>query len=142
MLPREFTDEQTMFRDAYRKFLAAEIVPHMEQWREAGIVDREAFRKAGEKGFLMIWPDEKYGGTGANIAYNLCRLGIDPILLATVGPDLGEHTDELRAKIDLDRYVTEDVGLPTLADIGSGWGGRRDQGPAGEDLGVRRDAGG
>ena len=64
MLQREFTEEQQMFRDAYRKFLAAEIVPHMEAWREAGIVDREAFRKAGEQGFLMIWPDEKYGGMG------------------------------------------------------------------------------
>ncbi len=53
-----------MFRDAYRKFLAAEIVPHMEDWRDAGIVDRSAFRKAGEQGFLMIWPEEKYGGMG------------------------------------------------------------------------------
>ena len=64
MLPRDFTEEQNMFRDAYRKFLAAEIVPHMEEWREAGIVDREAFRKAGEQGFLMIWPEERYGGMG------------------------------------------------------------------------------
>ena len=64
MLKRDFTEEQMMFRDAYRKFLAAEIVPHMEQWREAGIVDRSAFEKAGEHGFLMIWPDEKYGGLG------------------------------------------------------------------------------
>lgn len=64
MLPRDFTEEQQMFREAYRRFLAAEIVPHMERWREQGIVDREAFRKAGEQGFLMIWPDEKYGGTG------------------------------------------------------------------------------
>jgi alkylation response protein AidB-like acyl-CoA dehydrogenase len=66
MLQREFTEEQTMFRDAYRKFLASEIVPHMEDWREAGIVDREAFRKAGDQGFLMIWPEEKYGGLGDN----------------------------------------------------------------------------
>ena len=66
MLPRRFTEEQTMFRDAYRKFLAAEIVPHMERWREAGIVDRDAFRRAGERGFLMVWPDEKYGGMGDN----------------------------------------------------------------------------
>ncbi|MFT4872719.1 acyl-CoA dehydrogenase family protein, partial [Congregibacter sp.] len=64
MLPRAFTEEQVMFRDAYRKFLSSEIVPHMESWREAGIVDREAFRKAGERGFLMVWPDEKYGGMG------------------------------------------------------------------------------
>lgn len=64
MLQREFTEEQNMFRDAYRKFLTTEIVPHMETWREAGIVDRMAFRKAGEQGFLMVWPDEQYGGMG------------------------------------------------------------------------------
>ena len=64
MLERDFTSEQIMFREAYRKFLATEIVPHMEDWRDEGIVDREAFRKAGEQGFLMIWPDEKYGGSG------------------------------------------------------------------------------
>lgn len=64
MLQRAFTEEQAMFRDAYRKFLTAEIVPHMEPWREAGIVDRDAFRKAGEQGFLMVWPEEKYGGMG------------------------------------------------------------------------------
>lgn len=64
MIQRDFTDEQNMFRDAYRKFLSAEIVPHMETWREAGIVDRSAFRKAGEAGFLMVWPDEEYGGMG------------------------------------------------------------------------------
>jgi alkylation response protein AidB-like acyl-CoA dehydrogenase len=64
MLPRDFTEEQNMFRDAYRKFLAVEIVPHMEDWREAGIVDRSAFAKAGEQGLLMVWPDEKFGGVG------------------------------------------------------------------------------
>lgn len=36
---------------------------------------------------------KQYGGTGANIAYNLRCLGIDPILLATVGPDLGAYGD-------------------------------------------------
>ncbi len=64
MLPRDFTDEQDMFRAAYRKFLATEIVPHMEDWRQAGIVDRSAFLKAGEQGYLMIWPEEEYGGSG------------------------------------------------------------------------------
>jgi len=61
---RAFTDEQTMFRDSYRRFLAEEIASHMPAWREAGIVDRSAFRKAGDLGMLMIWPDEKYGGLG------------------------------------------------------------------------------
>ena len=53
-----------MFRDAYRRFLETEVAPRMPGFREAGIVDREIFRKAGDLGFLMIWPDEKYGGMG------------------------------------------------------------------------------
>ncbi len=61
---RSFTEDQVIFRDAYRKFLASEITPNMEEWREAGIVDRSAFKKAGDLGFLMIWPEEKYGGMG------------------------------------------------------------------------------
>lgn len=61
---REFTEEQVMFRQAYRKFLEAEIEPNMAAWKKAGIVDRKAFEKAGEQGFLMIWPEEKYGGLG------------------------------------------------------------------------------
>ena len=61
---RSFTEEQVMFRDAYRKFLEAEIAPHVPRWRKQEIVDREAFEKAGQQGFLMIWPDEQYGGMG------------------------------------------------------------------------------
>lgn len=61
---RNFTEEQEMFRQAYRKFLEQDIAPHVAQWREDGIVAREAFTKAGAQGFLMIWPDEKYGGLG------------------------------------------------------------------------------
>lgn len=61
---RQFNQDQILFRDAYRKFLEAEIAPHMEAWRDAGIVERSAFKKAGDLGFLMIWPDEKYGGLG------------------------------------------------------------------------------
>ncbi len=64
MIERDFTEEQQMFRESYRRFLAEEVVPHMEDWRDAGIVDRDVFRRAGEQGFLMIWPDEKYGGLG------------------------------------------------------------------------------
>jgi len=61
---RNFTEEQNMLREAYRKFLETEVAPNMERFREQGIVDREVFKKAGEQGFLMIWPDEQYGGMG------------------------------------------------------------------------------
>lgn len=63
---RKFTEEQVFFREAYRKFLEVEVAPNMERYKEQGIVDREVFERAGENGYLMIWPDEQYGGLGDN----------------------------------------------------------------------------
>ncbi|MDT8319946.1 MAG: acyl-CoA dehydrogenase family protein [Xanthomonadales bacterium] len=59
-----FEEDHQMFRDSVRRFVQAEIQPHVERWREAGICDKEAFRKAGEQGLLCMWADEKYGGPG------------------------------------------------------------------------------
>ena len=64
MSRRIFDEEHEMFRDSVRTFLQKEIEPHCEKWQEQGIVDREAFRKAGEMGLLLMWADEKYGGAG------------------------------------------------------------------------------
>ena len=59
-----FEDEHEMFRDSVRSFFINEVQPHRERWHEQGIVDREAFLKAGEQGLLMMWADEEYGGAG------------------------------------------------------------------------------
>lgn len=59
-----FNEDHEMFRDASRAFLINEIKPHVDRWNEEEIVDREAFRKAGEQGLLCMWADEKYGGAG------------------------------------------------------------------------------
>jgi alkylation response protein AidB-like acyl-CoA dehydrogenase len=61
-----FEDEHEMFRDAARNFIANEIGPHSDRWHEQGIVDREAFLKAGEQGMLLMWADEEYGGAGVS----------------------------------------------------------------------------
>ncbi|MFT4572163.1 MAG: alkylation response protein AidB-like acyl-CoA dehydrogenase, partial [Candidatus Binatia bacterium] len=58
----EFTEEQKMFRETAREFFKREIRPHREEWRQAGIVDRDAYLKAGQAGLLCMWADEKYGG--------------------------------------------------------------------------------
>src|ERR1700704_3557877 len=65
MLRTIFASEHDQFRDSARRFFQTEIGPNGELWRKQGCVDREAFRKAGAQGYLMIWADEKYGG--ANI---------------------------------------------------------------------------
>ncbi|WP_044874769.1 acyl-CoA dehydrogenase family protein [Pseudomonas sp. LFM046] len=59
-----FETEHNLFRDAFRAFLQKEVVPHQDEWEEAGVVDRGVWRKAGEMGFLLPWADEEYGGAG------------------------------------------------------------------------------
>src|SRR5215470_14373591 len=57
-----FEPEHDQFRDSARRFFQTEIAPHRERWREQGHVDREAFVKAGQQGYLLLWAEEKYGG--------------------------------------------------------------------------------
>lgn len=59
-----FDEDHEMFRDSVRRFMQAEIEPHVPRWRKEGICDKDAFRKAGEQGLLCMWVDEKYGGLG------------------------------------------------------------------------------
>ncbi len=59
-----FDEEHDMFRDSVRNFMQKEIGPNSDRWHEQGIVDREAFLKAGETGLLLMWADEEYGGAG------------------------------------------------------------------------------
>ncbi len=61
-----FNDEHKAFRAAFKQFVAREITPHQQRWRDQGQVDREVWRKAGAQGFLCPWMDEKYGGAGAD----------------------------------------------------------------------------
>jgi acyl-CoA dehydrogenase len=67
----KYTDEHRMFRDALRRYLAKEVVPHVEEWEEAGIVPREAWKKMGEQGFLAMSVPEEYGGLGADFLYSV-----------------------------------------------------------------------
>lgn len=59
-----FESEHEQFRESARRFFQKEIGPHGERWREQGSVDRDAYLKAGEQGFLLMWADPEYGGAG------------------------------------------------------------------------------
>ena len=64
-----FAPEHAQFRTAFRTFVEREVVPHQERWREAGTVDRETWRKAGEAGFLVPWLGEEDGGPGGDFLF-------------------------------------------------------------------------
>jgi len=114
-----FEHDHDMFRDSYRRFVQKEIGPHTQRWREQGFVDREAFRKSGEHGYLLMWADEKYGGSGIRdfryeqvmIEENL-RYGdigfFNTLHSRLVGPYLGELGNEEQKQRFLPRCVSGD----------------------------------
>ncbi len=60
--------------------------------------------------FMVPELKRQWGGTGANIAYNLRRLGIDPILLATAGHDFAEYAawmEEQGIRLDFIRVLDD-----------------------------------
>jgi acyl-CoA dehydrogenase len=56
--------EHEQFRDTCVRFLQQEATPHVDRWREEGMVDRDIYRKAGDAGLLVMWAPEEYGGAG------------------------------------------------------------------------------
>jgi acyl-CoA dehydrogenase len=59
-----FESEHEQFRDSVRRFMQAEVAPHVDRWRQEGMVDRETYLKAGTQGLLCIFGDERFGGAG------------------------------------------------------------------------------
>ena len=99
MIPRTtYTEEHELYRDAVRRFIAAEVTPHHRQWEEDGKVSRDVWLKAGAAGFLCSNAPEEFGGAGADFKYNsvfteeLGRAGI-------TGPGFSVHSDMVAAYI-------------------------------------------
>jgi acyl-CoA dehydrogenase len=57
------------FRDAVRRFVDAEIMPHQEKWKKQQHVDHDAWDKAGAMGILLADIPEEYGGSGGTFAH-------------------------------------------------------------------------
>lgn len=65
-MPEIYDETHNLFREAFRDFAAAEMVPHFEKWEKAGIMDREIYAKAGELGFVGFNLPESHGGGGSD----------------------------------------------------------------------------
>ena len=62
-------DEHRMLFDSAARFFKAEWGPKDEAWRQAGSLDREAWREAGRNGFLCASMPEAYGGGGGDFGH-------------------------------------------------------------------------
>jgi alkylation response protein AidB-like acyl-CoA dehydrogenase len=60
-----FTDAHEELRTQIRRFLEAEVVPHLEEWEETTFPDA-IFKRFGELGFLGLRYPPEYGGQGGD----------------------------------------------------------------------------
>ncbi|MEW6031722.1 MAG: acyl-CoA dehydrogenase family protein [Bacillota bacterium] len=76
-----FTEEHEILRRHIRKFVESELLPHADEWEEAGGFPDEVFRRMGELGLLGLRYPEEYGGQGGDffasivLAEELSRCG-------------------------------------------------------------------
>lgn len=87
------TEEHAALRAQVRRFAAAEVAPHADQWEEAEEFPVELYAKAGKAGILGIGYPEELGGSGGDFTHLLVA-GEEKILAGksvgvTVG--LGSH---------------------------------------------------
>ncbi|PKN33688.1 MAG: acyl-CoA dehydrogenase [Deltaproteobacteria bacterium HGW-Deltaproteobacteria-19] len=69
-----YTEEHGIFRDTMRRFVTNELIPHADEWEEAGIVPRSIWQKMGQQGFLGTSVPAEYGGPGADFLYSVIAI--------------------------------------------------------------------
>ena len=114
-----FDATHDQYRASVRQFLAQEVTPRATEFEQAGIVDREIFRRAGEAGFLGFAVPEEYGGGGVRDFRFNAIIGEEAQAagLASVGLGLTLHTDIcLPYFLDLTTEEQKARWLPGIAD--------------------------
>jgi alkylation response protein AidB-like acyl-CoA dehydrogenase len=65
-----FNADHHAFRDTVRRFLGQVIAPNLDRHETDGIVERDAWEKAGAAGLLCPQVPEAYGGLGLDFGFN------------------------------------------------------------------------
>ena len=101
------------WRRELRRFIEREIIPHVEEWEEAGEIPLSLYKKASEFGLLRMGYPEEYGGItegldrfhGIVTSEELARIGAGGIsaslMVHGIGlpPILALGTEEMKRKI-------------------------------------------
>lgn len=59
-----WNEEQEALRESARSFVRAEVVPHLQEWEDAGEIPRDLHVKAAKLGLLGLGVPEELGGSG------------------------------------------------------------------------------
>src|SRR5579859_2722214 len=87
-----YSEDHERFRESFRTFLRAEVVPHQARWLEAGAVDRDVWRKAGAAGFLCPSLPVAFGGRDRDFLYS-CVINEELASIYETGLGIRLHSD-------------------------------------------------
>ncbi|KEF30714.1 Acyl-CoA dehydrogenase, short-chain specific [Marinobacter nitratireducens] len=96
-----FNDIHEQARLSARKFVNTHILPHIDDWEEAGEFPRELYEKAGDAGLLGIGFPESLGGTGEGDVF--LKVAVSEELMRSTSGGLVASLGSL------------DIGLPPVA---------------------------
>ena len=129
--PSWVTEDVAMLYDMSVRFLETEIAPHYAEYEKNEIVDKSAWKKAGENGLLCASMPEEYGGSGGTFAHEsaiaeaLGHVGTDGFGIALhnaiVAPYILHYGSEEQKKRWLPRLATgELIGAIAMTEPGAG----------------------
>jgi acyl-CoA dehydrogenase len=129
--PAWMTEDLVLLEDQAGRFLAAELVPHVERWTEDGIMDRAAWGKLGAAGLLCAGIPEEYGGAGGTFAHEtvinreIALAGLEsigaPLHSGIVAPYIYRYGTEEQKRRWLPKLATgELVGAIAMSEPGTG----------------------
>ena len=129
--PAWMTEDLVLLEEQARRFMAAEFVPHLDEWREKHFYPREVWTKTGAAGLLCASMPEEYGGAGGTFAHEavidreLSLAGFDtfggPLHSGIVAPYILNYGTEEQKRRWLPKLATgEMVGAIAMSEPGTG----------------------
>lgn len=129
--PSWMTEDLVLLEEQARRFIASELVPHVETWHEQGMMDRKVWNELGAAGLLLAGIPEEYGGAGGTFAHEavinreFTLAGLDslgaPLHSGIVAPYILKYGTEEQKKKWLPKLATgELVGAIAMTEPGTG----------------------
>ena len=129
--PSWMSEDLVLLEEQARRFLASELVPHVDKWTEDGMMERSAWDKLGQAGLLCAGIPEEYGGAGGTFAHEtvinreFALAGLDsigaPLHSGIVAPYILNYGTEEQKKKWLPKLATgELIGAIAMSEPGTG----------------------
>ena len=91
--PEDFTEEQTMMKEALQEFIDREVWPHKDRFEKKDYaLTKEIMEKIGELGFLGVSVPEAYGGLGMDFVSTMLVCDYVSGATGAVSTAFGAHT--------------------------------------------------